>query len=76
MRSVVAEKNFEEIAKATGIARFIRHNASPGDSPPSPAVLSLAVPAIVCACWLDSGQDNAVARRIMWDLGCVMLVHF
>ncbi|KAL8784950.1 MAG: hypothetical protein Q9195_008838 [Heterodermia aff. obscurata] len=67
--TVVTRRSCEEVAKATGITRFIRYNPRQGNSPPSPAVLSLAVRAIVCACWLDSDQSNVVARRVMWRLG-------
>ncbi|KAL2037607.1 hypothetical protein N7G274_009720 [Stereocaulon virgatum] len=67
--SAAAKRHREEVAKATGIARFIRCNPRQGGSPPSPVVLSLAVSAIVCACWLDSDRNNAVAREIIWRLG-------
>ncbi len=69
--SATARKHRENVAKTKGISRFIRCNPRQGDNPPSQATLSLAISAIVCACWLDSEKDNTVARRVIRCLGSV-----
>ncbi|CAO1601908.1 hypothetical protein XANCAGTX0491_005546 [Xanthoria calcicola] len=67
--SAVARKHRENIAKTVGIAPFVRCCPRQGDESPSRAVLSLAVCAIVWACWLDSARDVDVVHRLLHHLG-------
>lgn len=67
--SAVARARREKVAKATKIAPFIKCNPWQGANPPPSTVLSLAISALVCACWLDSNQNCTVARQIISRLG-------
>lgn len=69
--SATARKHREDVAKTKGISRFIRCSPRQAGNSPSQATLSLAINAIVCACWLDSEKDNTVARKVIWRLGSV-----